>query len=135
VAAVAGEIKNPEVNLPKTMLISLFLITVVYVLVAIVLVGNVEASLLVIDIKPIYTLSQTLGGDAFGYAAGIVGVLTLLSMANSGVLASSRFPFAMARDKMLPGFFRFSKRKVYDPCLFYYCYCIYNWACYNLFRC
>jgi len=25
-------------------------------------------------------------------------------MANSGVLASSRFPFAMARDKMLPGF-------------------------------
>jgi APA family basic amino acid/polyamine antiporter len=46
VAAVAGEIKNPEKNLPKTMLISLFLITVVYVLVAIVLVGNVEASLL-----------------------------------------------------------------------------------------
>jgi len=33
VAAVAGEIKNPEKNLPKTMLISLFLITVVYVLV------------------------------------------------------------------------------------------------------
>ena len=104
VAAVAGEIKNPEKNLPKTMLISLFLITVVYVLVAIVLVGNVEASLLVNDIKPIYTLSQKLGGDAFGYAAGVVGVLTLLSMANSGVLASSRFPFAMARDKMLPGF-------------------------------
>jgi APA family basic amino acid/polyamine antiporter len=71
VAAVAGEIKNPEINLPKTMLISLFLITVVYVLVAIVLVGNVEASLLVNDIKPIYTLSQTLGGDAFGYAAGM----------------------------------------------------------------
>jgi len=104
VAAVAGEIKNPEKNLPKTMLISLFLITVVYVLVAIVLVGNVEASLLVNDIKPIYTLSQKLGGDVFGYAAGVVGVLTLLSMANSGVLASSRFPFAMARDKMLPGF-------------------------------
>jgi amino acid transporter len=104
VAAVAGEIKNPEKNLPKTMLLSLFLITVVYVLVAVVLVGNIEASLLATDIKPIYTLSQKLGGDAFGYAAGVVGVLTLLSMANSGVLASSRFPFAMARDKMLPGF-------------------------------
>lgn len=104
VAAVAGEIKNPEKNLPKTMLLSLFLITVVYVLVAVVLVGNIEASFLATDIKPIYTLSQKLGGDAFGYAAGVVGVLTLLSMANSGVLASSRFPFAMARDKMLPGF-------------------------------
>ena len=115
VAAVAGEIKNPEINLPKTMLISLFLITVVYVLVAIVLVGNVEASLLVNDIKPIYTLSQTLGGDAFGYAAGIVGVLTLLSMANSGVLASSRFPFAMARDKMLPDFLGSVSAKFMTP--------------------
>ena len=115
VAAVAGEIKNPEVNLPKTMLISLFLITVVYVLVAIVLVGNVEASLLVNDIKPIYTLSQTLGGDAFGYVAGIVGVLTLLSMANSGVLASSRFPFAMARDKMLPDFLGSVSAKFMTP--------------------
>ena len=115
VAAVAGEIKNPELNLPKTMLISLFLITVVYVLVAIVLVGNVEASLLVNDIKPIYTLSQTLGGDAFGYAAGIVGVLTLLSMANSGVLASSRFPFAMARDKMLPDFLGSVSAKFMTP--------------------
>ena len=115
VAAVAGEIKNPEVNLPKTMLISLFLITVVYVLVAIVLVGNVEASLLVNDIKSIYTLSQTLGGDAFGYAAGIVGVLTLLSMANSGVLASSRFPFAMARDKMLPDFLGSVSAKFMTP--------------------
>jgi amino acid transporter len=115
VAAVAGEIKNPELNLPKTMLISLFLITVVYVLVAIVLVGNVEASLLVNDIKPIYTLSQTLGGDAFGYAAGIVGVLTLLSMANSGVLASSRFPFAMARDKMLPDFLGSVNAKFMTP--------------------
>ena len=82
---------------------------------AIVLVGNVEASLLVYDIKPIYTLSQTLGGDAFGYAAGIVGVLTLLSMANSGVLASSRFPFAMARDKMLPDFLGSVSAKFMTP--------------------
>ena len=105
VAAVAGEIKNPEKNLPRSMLISLFLITAVYVLVALVLVGNVEASALSTDIRPIYTLSKALGGETFGYAAGLVGVITLLSMANSGVLASSRFPFAMARDKMLPGFF------------------------------
>ena len=38
------------------MIISLFLITLIYVLVALVLVGNVEASVLATDIKPIYTL-------------------------------------------------------------------------------
>ena len=56
IAAVAGEIKNPEKNLPRTMIFSLFLITMIYVLVALVLVGNVEASVLSTDIKPIHTL-------------------------------------------------------------------------------
>jgi amino acid transporter len=115
VAAVAGEIKNPEKNLPKSMLLSLLLVTIIYVLVAIILVGNVEASLLVNDIKPIYTLSQALGGDTFGYIAGVIGVLTLFSMANSGMLASSRFPFAMARDKMLPEFLGSVSEKFMTP--------------------
>ena len=104
IAAVAGEIKNPEKNLPRTMIFSLLLITTIYVFVALVLVGNVEASILSNDIKPIHTLFQSIGGNALGYVAGAVGVITLLSMANSGVLASSRFPFAMGKDKLMPGF-------------------------------
>ena len=104
IAAVAGEIKNPEKNLPKTMIISLFLITTVYVFVALVLVGNIDASILSTDIKPIHTLFESIGGKTFGYVAGAVGVITLLSMANSGILASSRFPFAMAKDNLMPGF-------------------------------
>jgi len=102
IAAVAGEIKNPEKNLPRTMIASLVLITVVYVLVALVLVGNIEPEVLSTDIKPIHTLFLSIGGKYFGYFAAVVGVVTLLSMANSGVLASSRFPFAMAKDKMMP---------------------------------
>ena len=104
IAAVAGEIKNPEKNLPRTMIFSLFLITTIYVLVALVLVGNVEASVLSTDIRPVYTLFQSIGGNTLGYVAGAVGVITLLSMANSGVLASSRFPFAMGKDRLMPGF-------------------------------
>ena len=104
IAAIAGEIKNPEKNLPRTMIISLFLITCIYVLVALVLVGNVEASVLATDIKPIHTLFQSIGGNYFGYAAGVVGVITLMSMANSGVLASSRFPFAMSKDRLMPSY-------------------------------
>ena len=104
IAAIAGEIKNPAKNLPLTMIISLFLITSIYCMVALALVGNVEASILATDIKPIHTLFQTIGGDTFGLIAGVVGVLTLMSMANSGVLASSRFPFAMSKDGLLPGY-------------------------------
>ena len=115
IAAVAGEIKNPEKNLPRTMIISLFLITAVYVFVALVLVGNIEASVLSTDIKPIHTLFQSIGGNTFGYIAGVVGVITLLSMANSGVLASSRFPFAMGKDSLMPGFLGSVSSKFMTP--------------------
>ena len=104
IAAIAGEIKDPAKNLPLTMIISLFLITTIYCLVALALVGNVEASILATDIKPIHTLFQTIGGETFGLIAGVVGALTLMSMANSGVLASSRFPFAMSKDGLLPSY-------------------------------
>ena len=104
VAAIAGEIKNPSRNLPIAMMLSLIIITVIYVFVAFVLVGNIPLESLKTDIRPIYTVADLLGGKYIGYAAAIVGVITLISMANSGVLASSRFPFAMAMDKLLPPF-------------------------------
>ncbi len=115
IAAIAGEITNPSKNLPLTMIISLFLITTIYCLVALALVGNVEASILATDIKPIHTLFQTIGGDIFGLIAGVVGALTLLSMANSGVLASSRFPFAMSKDGLLPSYLAGINSKFMTP--------------------
>ena len=104
VAAIAGEIKNPGTNLPRAMILSLFIMTIIYVSVAFVLVGNLPLAELQSDIKPIYTVSKLLGGNIVGFIAALVGVITLISMANSGVLAASRFPFAMAIDKLLPDF-------------------------------
>ena len=102
VAAIAGEIKKPNKNLPRAMILSLLIMTVIYVFVAFVLVGNIPLENLKSDLKPIYTIAHTLGGRYIGMVAAFVGVITLLSMANSGVLASSRFPFAMSRDRLLP---------------------------------
>jgi len=104
VAAIAGEIKNPGTNLPRAMILSLFIMTCIYVSVAFVLVGNIPLDNLATDINPIYTISKLLGGPIVGYISAGVGIITLISMANSGVLAASRFPFAMAIDKLLPKF-------------------------------
>jgi amino acid transporter len=117
VAAIAGEIKNPDRNLPLAMILSLVTIAGVYVFIAFVLVGNIPVKDLATDIRPIYTISNIIGGKYFGYAAAAVGVLTLMSMANSGVLASSRFPFAMARDKLLPSFLERLHSKYLTPVL------------------
>ena len=115
VAAIAGEIKNPDRNLPLAMILSLVTIATVYVFIAFVLVGNIPMDDLSTDIRPIYTISNIIGGKYFGYAAAAVGVITLMSMANSGVLASSRFPFAMARDRLLPSFLEKLHSKYLTP--------------------
>lgn len=115
IAAIAGEISQPEKNLPRTMIISLLLIMAVYVCVSMVLVRFVDGAALSTDIRPIYTAAAEIGGPIAGYIAGVVGVMTLLSMANSGLLASSRFPFAMARDGALPTVFTSISKRYLTP--------------------
>ena len=102
IAAIAGEVKNPSRNIPLAMLLSLLVISSLYVSIAYALIGNVQLDILRDDYKPIHTLAVLLGGEWFAYVVAIIGIITLISMANSGVLASSRFPFAMAMDKLLP---------------------------------
>ena len=115
VAAIAGEIKNPDKNLPLAMILSLFSIAAIYVFVSFILAGTVNPDSLSIDIRPIHTAAKNVGGDYFGYFAAVIGVLTLMSGANSGVLASSRFPFAMARDLLMPKFFSRIHSKYLTP--------------------
>ena len=102
IAAVAGEVKNPSRNLPLSMILSLLIISSIYIALAYTLVGNVPLTELNNDIRPLYTLSLSVGGQIFAYIIAGLGVVTLISMANSGVLAASRFPFAMSMDKLLP---------------------------------
>ena len=44
-----------------------------------------------------------------------MAILTLTAMANAGLLASSRFPFAMSRDELLPKVFAYVNRKSHTP--------------------
>lgn len=102
VAAFAEEVKNPKRNLPLGILLSLFVAVLLYGTVSLVLVAVVPMDILQEDLHPIYTLANTLGGRIFGQIAAVIGVATMASMANGGLLAASRFPYAMSRDKLLP---------------------------------
>lgn len=102
VAAIAEEVRNPGRNLPLGILLSLGLIVGVYGVVTFTLVGNVPVAELGSDLKPIHTLAERIGGTWAGKVAAVMGVLTMVSMANAGLLAASRFPFAMAREQLLP---------------------------------
>ena len=123
VAAIAEEIKNPDKNLPLGMILSLFIITTIYVLISFVLTANVSLSELAGNYNPIHTLALDLNVSSFeisgihvvGAFIALIAVLTLLSTVNAGVLASSRFPFAMSRDGLLPKFWSQVHKKFLTP--------------------
>ena len=109
IASVAEEVENPDRNLPLGILISLGVMMIIYVLAVAAVVGMVEPDVLTkggpgdtASLTPMADgADQLLGG--FGVVLiSMVAVLALTSMANAGVLASSRFPLAMSRDSLLP---------------------------------
>lgn len=102
VAAIAEEIRRPERNLPLGILLSLALVTLLYAGISLVLVGCIPAAELAVDLRPIHSLAHSIGGPLLGMPTAVIGAATLASMANAGVLAASRFPFAMSRDNLLP---------------------------------
>lgn len=102
VAAIAEEIKDPEKNLPRGILISLGIVSFLYCFVTFVLAGTLPLEVLSGNVKTIHTLAVKVGGPFIGSAMAILGVVTMTSMANAGLLAASRFPFAMGRDNLLP---------------------------------
>ena len=123
VAAIAEEIKNPSKNLPLGMILSLLIITVVYVAISFVLTANVGLQDLNNNYSPIHTLAIDLSGSGYeinginvlGAGIAIIAVLTLVSTVNAGVLASSRFPFAMSRDGLLPEFMSHVHKRFLTP--------------------
>jgi APA family basic amino acid/polyamine antiporter len=118
IASVAEEIENPDRNLPLGILVSMGVMMILYTLVVAAVVGLNDPEILSMsgpDGGPSLTpmadgAGQLLGG--FGVVViAVVAILALTSMANAGVLASSRFPLAMSRDSLAPkGLARVSER-------------------------
>lgn len=104
VAAIAEEVKDPAKNLPRGIIFSLVIVTIMYVLISFILAGYYHTDSIAGELKPIYKLAFDIGGPFIGSLFAVVATLTMVNTANAGVLAGSRFPFAMSRDKLLPSF-------------------------------
>lgn len=104
VAAIAEEIKNPEKNLPRGILLSLLIVTLVYCGMSFILAVVFKNVEITGNLMPIHRLAEKVGGEGIAITTAIIAVLTMVNTSNAGVLAGSRFPFAMARDKLLPSF-------------------------------
>ena len=106
VAAIGGEVKEPGRNLPAGIMLSLLIATVLYCVVTFVMMAAMPEDWFMEKGKPIedpvYRFVDAIAGSKVGVLAAALAVLTMISMALAGILAASRFLFAMARDNLLP---------------------------------
>ncbi len=108
VASVAEEVKNPERNLPLGMFLAFGSTIVIYVVGTSVMLGVVGVDTLTRgggDLTPVATVAEAMVGPWGAVIMTVAAVLAFSSVANAGILAASRYPLAMGRDKVLPGLF------------------------------
>ena len=102
IAAVAEEIKEPSKNLPRALMGSVALVTVLYVLIVLVVAG-VFTQETIREVPDPLTRTARLAFGGVG-ATGIIvaGLFATLSSANASILAASRINLAMSRDGLFP---------------------------------
>ncbi|MBT4583948.1 MAG: amino acid permease [Phycisphaerae bacterium] len=108
VISVAGEIKNPERNLPLGLFLAIGTAVVVYVVGLLVMIGvsGTEAVSFTngeTNLTPASTVAADITGSNVGlYIMATAAIFAFLSVANAGILSASRYPLAMSRDHLLP---------------------------------
>jgi amino acid transporter/nucleotide-binding universal stress UspA family protein len=102
IAAVAEEIKNPAKNLPRTLIGSVALVTLLYVVILLVIGGLFPQETIGEVDDPLTQAARMLAGPVGAGAIIFAGLLATVSSANASIMASSRINLAMARDRMVP---------------------------------
>jgi len=106
VTSLAEEVENPERNLPLGMALALLTVTALFVAGTFVMVGVLGVSDLERSLTPAADtaarLTPWLPANAGVWLIVIAAIAAFASAANTGIMAASRYPLAMARDHILP---------------------------------
>ena len=102
ITTISDEVKDPEKTIPRVIVISIIISTIIYILVAAVALGLVPYTVLAHSSSPISTAIKTLHNSALSFIIAIGGVTATAGVILTGLLGTSRVFFAMGRDNELP---------------------------------
>ena len=88
------------------MILSLLVVSILYVLVVLVTSGVLGAAELDHSLTPVSDGARALMGRGGMVALSIAAILAFISTANAGIMAASRYLLALSRDDLLPLHFR-----------------------------
>ena len=115
VASVAEEVRDPDRNIPLGMILSLMTAAVLYSVGVYILVAVLPPDELRNDLTPVATAAAAFfDWLPAGLGVGLVVVAAVAAFAstgNAGILSASRYPLAMARDRLVsPRFGRIGRQ-------------------------
>ncbi|MHC4456257.1 MAG: amino acid permease [Planctomycetota bacterium] len=102
VASIAEEVKYPGKNLPLGMILAWFVVTLFYLGVITITVGVLSGRELANSFLPVSLAASKFMGSAGFAILALAAIAAFVTTANGGILAASRSPMAMSRDKLLP---------------------------------
>lgn len=116
VVSVAEEVEDPDKNIPRGMFLSIITAIVVYVAGVFLMTSVLEPEAFYKDLTPVATAGDVfldwLPGDTGLILVVIAAIAAFASTGNAGIMSASRFPLAMARDKLVHS--NFSKLGKFD---------------------
>jgi amino acid transporter len=115
IASVAEEVRDPNRNIPLSILGSLGLMMIIYPAVVVVMIAEVGTGALADTVTPVVDTARSFTTEIGVDIVAVMAVLALVSMANAGLLASSRYPFAMSRNALAPPVFQRLGRRSGTP--------------------
>lgn len=101
-AVVAEEVKDAQHNVPRALLLSLAVSTVIYVLIGVVAVGLVGSYSLAGSNSPLVEAISATGSPIAVQVVAVGGLLATASVLLTAILGVSRMAYSMARRKDLP---------------------------------
>lgn len=109
----AGEVKEPQKNLPRALLIAIGVVATLYILIQIVCVGTLPE--LAQSTKPLADAGSKFLGTAGGAIISAGAMISITGNLNILLLSGSRVPFAMAEQKQLPALVGNVHSKFFTP--------------------
>ncbi len=109
----AGEVRNPQRNLPLAILTAIGVVALLYILIQIVCIGTLPE--LATSTRPLADASSRFWGAAGGAIVSAGVIVSIIGNLNVLILAGSRLPFAMAEGGGLPRFVSATHRRFRTP--------------------
>ena len=114
ISTTAEECKDPQRDLPKGMIYSLVICTVLYILIALVLTGMVSYTQLKVD-DPLAFVFEKIGLHKIGYIISVSAVVATTSVLLVFQLGQPRIWMSMSRDGLMPKKFATVHKKFGTP--------------------